>query len=58
METLKKAIAKWPEDPSMQLLMGRMALSQKDTVQAKAAFQKVLELDPTNGEAKTELQKL
>lgn len=57
-DTLKKAVAKWPDDAGIQLLMGRMALSQGDKEQAKIAFQKVLELDPTNGEAKQELGKL
>lgn len=58
METLKKAMAKWPEDAAIHLLMGRMALSQNDKVQAKAAFEKVLELDSGNVEARGELQKL
>lgn len=57
-ETLQRAVAKWPTDSGLQILVGRMALSQGSRENAKAAFKKVLELDPTNAEAKRELEKL
>ncbi len=57
-QTLQRAVTKWPTDAGLHILVGRMALSQGNRDDAKNAFKKVLELDPTNAEAKKELEKL
>ena len=53
-----KAVAKWPEEAEIQELFGWTAQENGKKDEAKAAYEKALQLDPNLASARERLQKL
>lgn len=57
-QTIQSAITRWPDHVALYLLMGRLSELQGSHSTARQFYQKALELDPANPEAKRALNSL